>query len=53
MKTKRSLTSRQKQLLRNNDFFTVFNEVFNSTLTTNIGVVEVKTNEKKEKNKRK
>jgi hypothetical protein len=47
MKTKRSLTSRQIQLLKNNEFFTVFNEVFNSTLTTSVGNVGIKTNEKK------
>jgi len=53
MTTKRLLTLRQKQLLKNNDFFTVFNEVFNSNLTTSVGVVEVTTYDKKEKNKHK
>jgi hypothetical protein len=47
------LTSRQIQLLKTNnwnDFLVVFNEVHNSTLTTAIGSVSIKTNGKK-KNK--
>ncbi len=47
MKTKKSLTLRQKKLLKENDFFTVFNEVFNSHLSTNVGQVEIKVDEKK------
>ena len=53
MKTKRSLTLRQKQLLKNNEFFTVFNEVFNSKKSTEIGTVKVNSDEKKKKNKHK
>jgi len=47
------LTSRQIQLLKTNnwnDFLVVFNEVHNSTLTTAVGSVSIKTNGKK-KNK--
>lgn len=51
MKTKRSLTLRQKQLLKNNEFFTVFNEVFNSNLSTAVGTVKVNCDEEKKKNK--
>lgn len=50
MKIKRSLTSRQKQLLKNNDFFTVFNEVHNSHISTKLGQVKISTNENKKKN---
>lgn len=53
MKTKQLLTLRQKQLLKNNEFFTVFNEVFNSNLSTAVGVVKVKSDEDKKKNKHK
>ncbi len=53
MKTKRSLTLRQKRLLKNNEFFTVFNEVFNSHLSTAVGTVKVNLNDKKKKNKHK
>jgi len=53
MKTKRSLTLRQRQLLKNDEFFTVFNEVFNSNISTSLGSVEVKVNETKKKNNNK
>jgi hypothetical protein len=53
MKIKRLLTSRQKKLIKNNDFFTVFNEVFNSHLSTNVGQVEIKVDEKKNSTKKK
>ncbi len=44
------MTLRQKKLLASNDFFTVFNEVHNShfkTMKSEIGNVEVNTNEKR------
>lgn len=50
MKTKRLLTLRQKRLLKNNEFFTVFNEVFNSNLSTAVGTVKIKSDENKKKN---
>jgi hypothetical protein len=53
MKTKRLLTSRQKKLWKNNNFFVVFNEIFNAHLSTNVGQVEIKTNETKKKNNHK
>ena len=53
MKTKRSLTSRQKKLWKDNNFFVVFNEIFNSHLSTNVGQVEIKTDETKKKNNNK
>lgn len=54
MKTKRSLTLRQKKLLKENNFFVVFNEIHNSHLSTNVGQVKIKsTNEKKNNTKKK
>jgi hypothetical protein len=53
MKTKKLLTSRQKKLLKNNDFFVVFNEIHNSHLSTNVGQVKVMTDEKKNNTKKK
>jgi hypothetical protein len=53
MKIKKSLTLRQKKLLKNNNFFTVFNEIHNSHLSTNVGQVKVITNEKKNNIKKK
>jgi hypothetical protein len=52
MKTKRLLTLRQKKLLKNNNFFTVFNEIHNAHLSANVGQVKIKTNEKNNKKKK-
>ena len=52
MKTKKSLTLRQKKLLRDNKFFVVFNEIHNSHLSTNVGQVKVTTYDKKSKKKK-
>lgn len=52
MKTKRLLTSRQKKLLKQNNFFVVFNEIHNSHLSTNVGQVKITTYEKKNKKKK-
>ncbi len=46
-KLKTLLTSRQKKLLAENDFFTVFNEIHNPHLSSKVGQVEIKTGEKK------
>lgn len=46
MKPKTLLTLRQQKLIKTKDwrnFITVFNEVHNSTLTTSVGSVSVKT----------
>ena len=54
MKPKTLLTLRQKKLLRTRDwskFMTVFNEVHNSTLTTSVGTVLVKTGDNYEMEK--
>ena len=54
MKIKKSLTLRQKNLLRDHkNFFLVFNEIHNSHLTTNVGQVKVSTDEEKNKHKKK
>ena len=56
MKTKKLLTLRQKKLLKSReprDFFIVFNEVHNSHLSTNVGTVNIKTNDQKKKNNHK
>jgi len=52
MKTKKLLTSRQKKLLSQNNFFTVFNEIHNAHLSTNVGQVKIKTYEKTYKKKK-
>lgn len=52
MKTKRLLTLRQKKLLKDNDFFVVFNEIHNAHLSTNVGQVKINTDEKKNKKKK-
>ncbi len=52
MKTKRLLTSRQKKLLSQNNFFVVFNEIHNSHLSTNVGQVKINTYEKNNKKKK-
>lgn len=52
MKIKRLLTSRQKKLLKQNNFFVVFNEIHNSHLSTNVGQVKITTYEKKNKKKK-
>jgi hypothetical protein len=53
MKIKKSLTLRQKKLLKQNKFFVVFNEIHNAHLSTNVGFVKVKINEKKISHKKK
>jgi len=53
MKTKKSLTLRQKKLLKDNKFFQVFNEIHNAHLSTNVGQVIIKTYEKKNYSKKK
>jgi hypothetical protein len=52
MKTKKLLTLRQKKLLKNNNFFTVFNEIHNPHLSANVGQVKIKTDEKQNKKKK-
>ena len=51
MKTKKSLTLRQKKLLKDNKFFVVFNEIHNAHLSTNVGQVKVTTYDKNKKKK--
>lgn len=52
MKTKKSLTLRQKKLLKDNKFFVVFNEIHNAHLSTNVGQVIITTDDKKNKKKK-
>jgi len=46
-KPKISLTLRQKKLLDDGNFMTVFNEIHNSHLSTSVGIVSILTEEKK------
>jgi hypothetical protein len=54
MQTKKSLTSKLKQLLQKSDwnsFIITFNKVHNKHLNSSVGSVEVKIHEEKNKNK--
>jgi hypothetical protein len=50
MKTSKSSTLRQKQLLKNSDwktFINQFNKVHNNHISSSVGNVSIKTNDKK------
>jgi len=52
MKINKLSTSQQNRLLRNSDwktFINAFNQVHNKHLTSSVGNVSIKTNEKKKK----
>ena len=54
MKINKLSTSQLKQSLKNNDwnkFITVFNQVHNKHLSSSVGTVQIKTNDKKKTNK--
>jgi len=53
MKTKKSLTSRQRKLIKTDKWIKVFNEIHNEHLSTNVGQVVIKTYEKKNYSKTK
>jgi hypothetical protein len=56
MKINKLSTSQQRQLLKNSDwktFINQFNKVHNHHLNSSVGIVQIKTNDKKKTNKQK